>query len=203
MAEGGRRRDRRGVAAAHEICAAGLLHRGAGRGVVQSRALRRRALRPARAGSRDIIGMYESTRAEGFGKEVRRRIMIGTYVLSAGYYDAYYLRAQKVRTLIERDFERMLRQRLRRHADAGDAVSGVRHRREGRRGPDRDVSQRRVHGDGEHGGSARHRGAGGPRWPGPAAGLQLIGRPFDEETLFALGHVIESAAGHFKPQHWW
>ena len=46
-----------------------------------------------------------STRAEGFGKEVRRRIMIGTYVLSAGYYDAYYLRAQKVRTLIKRDFE--------------------------------------------------------------------------------------------------
>ena len=54
---------------------------------------------------RDIIGMYEATRASGFGKEVRRRILIGTYVLSAGYYDAYYLRAQKVRTLIKRDFE--------------------------------------------------------------------------------------------------
>ena len=49
--------------------------------------------------------MYENTRAGGFGKEVRRRIMIGTYVLSAGYYDAYYLRAQKVRTLIKKDFE--------------------------------------------------------------------------------------------------
>src|SRR6202012_5265145 len=49
--------------------------------------------------------MYELTRAAGFGKEVKRRIMIGTYVLSAGYYDAYYLRAQKVRTLIKRDFE--------------------------------------------------------------------------------------------------
>src|SRR6516162_9239927 len=58
-----------------------------------------------RAGGRDIIDMYEQTRAAGFGKEVRRRIMIGTYVLSAGYYDAYYLRAQKVRTLIKRDFE--------------------------------------------------------------------------------------------------
>src|SRR4051812_24670994 len=54
---------------------------------------------------RDVVDMYERTRAEGFGKEVRRRIMIGTYVLSAGYYDAYYLRAQKVRTLIKRDFE--------------------------------------------------------------------------------------------------
>ncbi len=52
-----------------------------------------------------IAAMYERTRAEGFGPEVRRRVMIGTYVLSAGYYDAYYLRAQKVRTLIKRDFE--------------------------------------------------------------------------------------------------
>ena len=58
-----------------------------------------------RVPGRDVIGMYENTRAEGFGKEVRRRIMIGTYVLSAGYYDAYYLRAQKVRTLIKKDFE--------------------------------------------------------------------------------------------------
>src|SRR5262249_53108201 len=54
---------------------------------------------------RDIVDMYQKTRAAGFGPEVRRRIMMGTYVLSAGYYDAYYLRAQKVRTLIKRDFE--------------------------------------------------------------------------------------------------
>src|SRR3954451_5458191 len=58
-----------------------------------------------RKDGRDIISMYERTRAEGFGAEVRRRVMIGTYVLSAGYYDAYYIRAQKVRTLIKRDFE--------------------------------------------------------------------------------------------------
>ena len=56
-----------------------------------------------RTAGRDIIDMYEQTRAAGFGKEVRRRVMIGTYVLSAGYYDAYYLRAQRVRTLIRRD----------------------------------------------------------------------------------------------------
>ncbi|WP_252719763.1 amidase family protein, partial [Acinetobacter baumannii] len=49
--------------------------------------------------------LYERTRAAGFGKEVKRRIMIGTYVLSAGYYDAYYVRAQKLRTLIKKDFE--------------------------------------------------------------------------------------------------
>src|SRR6195952_5210072 len=58
-----------------------------------------------RVPGRDIADMYESTRASGFGREVRRRIMIGTYVLSAGYYDAYYLRAQKVRTLVRQDFE--------------------------------------------------------------------------------------------------
>ena len=58
-----------------------------------------------RVPGRSIGEMYENTRAEGFGPEVRRRIMIGTYVLSAGYYDAYYLRAQKVRTLIKKDFE--------------------------------------------------------------------------------------------------
>ena len=68
----------------------------------------------------DIIDMYEKTRAAGFGKEVKRRVLIGTYVLSAGYYDAYYLRAQKVRTLIKRDFEVRLRRGRRRDPDAGD-----------------------------------------------------------------------------------
>src|SRR5947199_71035 len=52
----------------------------------------------------DLRGMYEKTRDRGFGAEVKRRIMLGTYVLSSGYYDAYYRRAQKVRTLIARDF---------------------------------------------------------------------------------------------------
>jgi aspartyl-tRNA(Asn)/glutamyl-tRNA(Gln) amidotransferase subunit A len=54
--------------------------------------------------------MYTQTRAQGFGAEVKRRIMIGTYALSAGYYDAYYLKAQKVRTLIKQDFERAFEQ---------------------------------------------------------------------------------------------
>ncbi len=58
-----------------------------------------------RVDGRDITDMYENTRAEGFGAEVKRRILIGTYVLSAGYYDAYYLKAQKVRSLIKRDFD--------------------------------------------------------------------------------------------------
>jgi aspartyl-tRNA(Asn)/glutamyl-tRNA(Gln) amidotransferase subunit A len=54
----------------------------------------------------DLVNMYEATRSEGFGREVKRRIMLGSYVLSAGYYDAYYLKAQKARTLIREDFDR-------------------------------------------------------------------------------------------------
>jgi aspartyl-tRNA(Asn)/glutamyl-tRNA(Gln) amidotransferase subunit A len=60
-------------------------------------------------GAADLITLYKKTRSEGFGAEVKRRIMLGTYVLSAGYYDAYYLRAQKVRTLIRRDFEEVFK----------------------------------------------------------------------------------------------
>lgn len=59
-----------------------------------------------RADSEDVLGMFKKTRAEGFGQEVKRRIMLGTYALSSGYYDAYYLKAQKVRTLIKQDFDR-------------------------------------------------------------------------------------------------
>ena len=55
---------------------------------------------------KNLIEMYENTRAEGFGDEVKRRILIGTYVLSSGYYDAYYLKAQKVRNLIKNDFDK-------------------------------------------------------------------------------------------------
>jgi aspartyl-tRNA(Asn)/glutamyl-tRNA(Gln) amidotransferase subunit A len=58
----------------------------------------------------DLGSLYAKTRGEGFGREVKRRIMLGTYVLCAGYYDAYYLRAQRVRTLIRRDFEEAFRE---------------------------------------------------------------------------------------------
>ena len=79
----------------------------------------------------DIAELYESTRAQGFRRGgAAQRLMIGTYVLSAGYYDAYYVRAQKIRTLIKRDFETVVRQRRRRDPDARDAVGRLRHRRE-------------------------------------------------------------------------
>ncbi len=105
----------------------------------------------------DIIDMYEKTRAAGFGKEVKRRVLIGTYVLSAGYYDAYYLRAQRVRTLIKRDFETGVRRGRRRDPDAGDAQRRVRPGSDGDGLAHRDVPQRRLHGDGQHGGPAGHR----------------------------------------------
>src|SRR5690606_7260367 len=57
-----------------------------------------------------LDGLYENTRAAGFGAEVKRRVLIGTYVLSAGYYDAYYLKAQKIRTLIAEDFRKAYEQ---------------------------------------------------------------------------------------------
>jgi hypothetical protein len=85
----------------------GLLRDRAGRGLVQPVALRRRALRPSRAEYADLDDMYSAHAREGFGAEVKRRILIGTYVLSHGYYDAYYLQAQKVRRLIADDFARV------------------------------------------------------------------------------------------------
>jgi aspartyl-tRNA(Asn)/glutamyl-tRNA(Gln) amidotransferase subunit A len=63
-----------------------------------------------RVEERDLVEMYEQTRSLGFGREVKRRIMLGTYALSSGYYDAYYARAQRVRTLIARDFEKAFEQ---------------------------------------------------------------------------------------------
>jgi len=151
---------------------------------------------------RDVIGMYEATRAAGFGGEVRRRVMIGTYVLSAGYYDAYYVRAQKVRTLIKKDFEDCFASGI----DAmltpatPSAAFAI-----GEKGADpvemylNDIFTVTVNMAGLPGIAV----PAGLDAQGLPLGLQLIGRPFDEETLFALGAVIEQAAGHFEPQHWW
>jgi len=129
--------------------------------------------------------------------------MIGTYVLSAGYYDAYYLRAQKVRTLIKRDFERCF-------SDGINAILTP-------------TTPSPAFGVGEKGGAdpvemylndvftvtVNMAGLPGISVPsgldseGLPLGLQLIGRPFEEETLFALGAVIEKAAGSFVPEKWW
>jgi len=156
-----------------------------------------------RVPGRDIVGLYENTRAGGFGKEVRRRIMIGTYVLSAGYYDAYYLRAQKVRTLIKKDFEDCFAQGIDAMLTPATPTAAFGVGEKGQADPIEmylnDVFTVTVNMAGLPGISV----PAGLDGQGLPLGLQLIGRPFDEETLFSLGHVIEEAAGRFTPQHWW
>jgi aspartyl-tRNA(Asn)/glutamyl-tRNA(Gln) amidotransferase subunit A len=156
-----------------------------------------------RVPGRDITEMYEKTRAEGFGGEVRRRVMIGTYVLSAGYYDAYYLRAQKVRTLIKRDFEQCFEQGV--HAMLTPATPSASFGFGEKGGADpvemylNDVFTVTVNMAGLPGIAV----PAGTDVQGLPLGLQLIGRPFDEETLFSLGEVIEREAGRFVAKPWW
>lgn len=156
-----------------------------------------------RVPGRDIIDMYEQTRARGFGKEVRRRIMIGTYVLSAGYYDAYYLRAQKVRTLIKRDFEECFASGIDAILTPTTPSAAFAIGEKGRADPTEmylnDIFTVTVNMAGLPGISI----PSGLDAQGRPLGLQLIGRPFEEETLFALGAVIEKAAGRFIPERWW
>src|SRR6516162_6918802 len=155
-----------------------------------------------RVPGRSIQEMYENTRAEGFGAEVRRRVLIGTYVLSAGYYDAYYIRAQKVRTLIKRDFEDCFAKGVNAILTPAtpSAAFGV-----GEKGDDpvemylNDIFTVTVNMAGLPGIAI----PAGKDAQGLPLGLQLIGRPFDEETLFSLGEVIEQAAGRFTPVRWW
>lgn len=151
----------------------------------------------------DIISMYENTRSAGFGKEVKRRILIGTYVLSAGYYDAYYLRAQKVRSLIKRDFDIVF--------DAGvdailtpatpTAAFGV--------GEMANASPIEMYLNDIFTVTVNMAGLPGISVPagltddGLPLGLQLIAKPFDEGMLFRTGKIIESAAGQLTPERWW
>ncbi len=156
-----------------------------------------------RVAGRDIVDMYEQTRAAGFGNEVRRRIMIGTYVLSAGYYDAYYLRAQKVRTLIKRDFEQCFGAGIDAILTPTTPSAAFAVGEKGRADPVEmylnDIFTVTVNMAGLPGISV----PSGLDAQGLPLGLQLIGRPFEEETLFALGAVIEQAAGKFAPETWW
>ena len=152
----------------------------------------------------DIIDMYEKTRAAGFGDEVKRRVMIGTYVLSAGYYDAYYLRAQKVRTLIKRDFETAF-------ADGIDAILTPATPSAAFGVADQEMAADPVKMYLNDVFTVTVNMAGLPGIAVPAGldhqglplGLQLIGKPFDEETLFRTAHVIEQAAGRFDARKWW
>ena len=150
----------------------------------------------------DITELYEKSRAEGFGAEVQRRILIGTYVLSAGYYDAYYARAQKLRTLIKRDFDKAFESCdvLLTPATPGPAF-GV-----GEKTSDpvsmylNDVFTVTVNLAGLPGLSV----PAGLTDNGLPLGLQLIGKAFDEGTVLRAGLAIEQAADfRHKPANWW
>ncbi len=140
----------------------------------------------------DLIDTYERTRAEGFGAEVKRRVLIGTYVLSAGYYDAYYLKAQKIRTLITRDFDQVFRDvDLILTPTAPSAAFRL-----GERSDDpiqmylNDIFTVPANLAGLPGISV----PAGFSDEGLPLGLQLVGRAFDEETVFRAAGVLESAA---------
>lgn len=150
-----------------------------------------------------ITEMYEKTRAEGFGAEVQRRVMIGTYVLSAGFYDAYYNRARKVRTLIKRDFEDVFAKGI----DAiltpatPSAAFGL-----GEAWDDpvqmylNDVFTVTVNMAGLPGIAV----PAGVDAQGLPLGLQLIGRPWEEGDLLNTAYALEARAGFVaKPQKWW
>jgi aspartyl-tRNA(Asn)/glutamyl-tRNA(Gln) amidotransferase subunit A len=148
----------------------------------------------------DIVDMYENSRAAGFGPEVQRRILIGTYVLSAGYYDAYYVRAQKIRTLIKRDFDQawskvdvVLTPATPSPAFApGEINDPVQMYLN-------DIFTVTVNMAGLPGIAV----PAGLSKDGLPLGLQLIGKPFDEETLFQAAAVIEQVAGSYNAPKWW
>ncbi|HEY3186514.1 MAG TPA: Asp-tRNA(Asn)/Glu-tRNA(Gln) amidotransferase subunit GatA, partial [Solirubrobacteraceae bacterium] len=143
-----------------------------------------------RVPGKDLIDMESRTRAAGFGAEVKRRVMLGTYALSAGYYDAYYGRAQKVRTLVRRDFEAAFARVdllvapttpgvAFRHGDKADPIAMYLN----------DVFTVGADLTGLPAISLR----GGFSAAGLPIGLQLIGRPFDEARLLRVAHAYEQA----------
>jgi aspartyl-tRNA(Asn)/glutamyl-tRNA(Gln) amidotransferase subunit A len=155
-----------------------------------------------RAEGRNLTEIYENTRAQGFGAEVKRRLLIGTYVLSAGYYDAYYLKALRVRRRIAEDFDRAWEQcDVLLTPTAPSAAFAL-----GERNADpiamylNDVF------------TVTTNLAGLPSISVPAGvdaqglplGLQLIGRALDEGTVFSVAGAIEKAAGFkSKAEKWW
>ena len=151
-----------------------------------------------------ITEMYEKTRAEGFGAEVKRRVMIGTYVLSAGFYDAYYNRARKVRALIKKDFEDVF-------AEGVDAILtpatpsaafGL--------GEMADADPVQMYLNDVFTVTVNLAGLPGISVPagldaqGLPLGLQLIGRPWEEGDLLNVAQALEAAAGFVsRPEKWW
>jgi aspartyl-tRNA(Asn)/glutamyl-tRNA(Gln) amidotransferase subunit A len=147
----------------------------------------------AREHGSDLRDLYERTRADGFGPEVRRRVLIGTYVLSAGYYDAYYLRAQKIRALILKDFTDAFTR-----VDAlltPTAPSAAFAQGEKMDDPIQMYLNDLFTVPANLAGVPAISVPVGLDANGLPLGLQVIGKPFDEETMFAVSAVLEQAAG--------
>ncbi|WP_395647843.1 Asp-tRNA(Asn)/Glu-tRNA(Gln) amidotransferase subunit GatA [Terricaulis sp.] len=156
----------------------------------------------ARVAGKDLNGTYENTRASGFGKEVQRRIMIGTYVLSAGYYDAYYLRAQKVRARLNEDMKSAFAE-----VDAilTPATPSAAFALGEKSGDPVSMYLNDIF-------TVTANLTGNPALALPAAtdsnglplGLQVIGKALDEESVFAVSSALEKAAGFkAKAAKWW
>ncbi len=151
-----------------------------------------------------ITQMYERTRAEGFGPEVQRRVMIGTYVLSAGFYDAYYRRAQRVRTLIKQDFETVFNDGVDMILTPAtpSAAFGL--------GAMQDVDPIEMYLNDVFTVTVNLAGLPGVAVPtgidkdGLPLALQLIGRPWQEADMLNSAYALEQAAGFVsKPEKWW
>ena len=151
-----------------------------------------------------ITEMYERTRAEGFGDEVRRRVMIGAYVLSAGFYDAYYIRAQKVRTLIRQDFEKVFAEGIDQILTPAtpSAAFGL--------GEMADADPIKMYLNDVFTVTVNLAGLPGISVPagldagGLPLGLQLIGQPWNEADMLNTAYALEQACGFAaKPDHWW
>jgi aspartyl-tRNA(Asn)/glutamyl-tRNA(Gln) amidotransferase subunit A len=155
-----------------------------------------------RVDGKSLTDVYEESRGHGFGEEVKRRILIGTYVLSAGYYDAYYLRAQKVRRRIADDFDKAFEKvdaLLTPTAPSAAFALG-----------DRMADPVAMYLNDVFTVTVNLAGLPGVSVPagldahGLPLGLQLIGRALDEGTLFSLAGALEKAAGfRAKPERWW
>ncbi len=151
-----------------------------------------------------ITEMYERTRAEGFGSEVQRRVMIGAYVLSAGFYDAYYIRAQKVRTLIKQDFEKVF-------ADGIDQIlTPATPSAAFRLGEMADADPIKMYLNDVFTVTVNLAGLPGVSVPagldsgGLPLGLQLIGQPWNEADMLNTAYALEQASEFSaKPARWW
>jgi len=151
-----------------------------------------------------ITEMYEKTRAEGFGHEVQRRVMIGTYVLSAGYYDAYYNRARKVRALIKKDFDDVFAQGVEAILTPATPSSAF------GLGEMADADPVQMYLNDVFTVTVNLAGLPGISVPagtdnsGLPMGLQLIGRPWEEAELLNVAYRLEKSAGFAgKPAKWW